>query len=196
MIGAGWVAEPFKAPVLKTGAGASPPWVRIPPHPPVSAIFYNWALRFRASFYSHFPRGHVEAASVGCHHREKTIAIRGRASIGAVEIDDGAPLLFDLPAAMQKKGSRLIRRARRITSDGGRDTARLVALNRHDRVASAEFGENCRAEIGSVMDCRCPGAGRCRVRQPATAGGAEGGSARGGRVSGQAGGFGRIVSRR
>src|SRR6185312_11881200 len=30
----GWVAERFKAPVLKTGAGASPPWVRIPPHPP------------------------------------------------------------------------------------------------------------------------------------------------------------------
>jgi len=30
----GWVAEWFKAPVLKTGVGASPPWVRIPPHPP------------------------------------------------------------------------------------------------------------------------------------------------------------------
>ena len=32
----GWVAEWFKAPVLKTGVGASPPWVRIPPHPPAS----------------------------------------------------------------------------------------------------------------------------------------------------------------
>src|SRR3712207_7065138 len=30
----GWVAERFKAPVLKTGAGSPPPWVRIPPHPP------------------------------------------------------------------------------------------------------------------------------------------------------------------
>src|SRR5437868_3410022 len=30
----GWVAERFKAPVLKTGEGASSPWVRIPPHPP------------------------------------------------------------------------------------------------------------------------------------------------------------------
>jgi hypothetical protein len=29
----GWVAERFKAPVLKTGVGASLPWVRIPPHP-------------------------------------------------------------------------------------------------------------------------------------------------------------------
>jgi hypothetical protein len=29
----GWVAERFKAPVLKTGVGASSPWVRIPPHP-------------------------------------------------------------------------------------------------------------------------------------------------------------------
>lgn len=30
----GWVAERFKAPVLKTGVGESLPWVRIPPHPP------------------------------------------------------------------------------------------------------------------------------------------------------------------
>jgi hypothetical protein len=35
----GWVAERFKAPVLKTGAGASPPWVRIPPHPPIYVRF-------------------------------------------------------------------------------------------------------------------------------------------------------------
>jgi hypothetical protein len=33
--GAGWVAERFKAPVLKTGVRATAPWVRIPPHPPV-----------------------------------------------------------------------------------------------------------------------------------------------------------------
>jgi hypothetical protein len=33
----GWVAERFKAPVLKTGVGASSPWVRIPPHPPHAA---------------------------------------------------------------------------------------------------------------------------------------------------------------
>src|SRR5690349_3754023 len=31
---AGWVAEWFKAAVLKTAVGASSPWVRIPPHPP------------------------------------------------------------------------------------------------------------------------------------------------------------------
>ena len=30
----GWVAERFKAPVLKTGVPARAPWVRIPPHPP------------------------------------------------------------------------------------------------------------------------------------------------------------------
>ena len=29
------MAERFKAPVLKTGVGAIPPWVRIPPHPPL-----------------------------------------------------------------------------------------------------------------------------------------------------------------
>jgi hypothetical protein len=32
----GWVAERLKAPVLKTGGGASSSWVRIPPHPPLS----------------------------------------------------------------------------------------------------------------------------------------------------------------
>ena len=31
--GAGWVAEWSKAAVLKTAVGASPPGVRIPPHP-------------------------------------------------------------------------------------------------------------------------------------------------------------------
>ena len=39
------MAERLKAPVLKTGVGASPPWVRIPPHPPdaieIIAIFGN-----------------------------------------------------------------------------------------------------------------------------------------------------------
>ncbi len=34
--GAGWVAERLKAPVLKTGKGSRPSWVRIPPHPPIS----------------------------------------------------------------------------------------------------------------------------------------------------------------
>ena len=35
----GGVAEWFKAPVLKTGVGASPPWVRIPPPPPPPIAF-------------------------------------------------------------------------------------------------------------------------------------------------------------
>src|SRR6185437_858742 len=35
----GWVAERFKAAVLKTAVGESPPWVRIPPHPPSSAFY-------------------------------------------------------------------------------------------------------------------------------------------------------------
>ena len=34
----GWVVERFKAPVLKTGEGGSPPWVRIPPHPPFQSL--------------------------------------------------------------------------------------------------------------------------------------------------------------
>lgn len=31
----GWMAERLKAPVLKTGEGATPSWVRIPLHPPL-----------------------------------------------------------------------------------------------------------------------------------------------------------------
>src|SRR5437016_12874489 len=36
--GNGWVAEWLKAPVLKTGRGESPSWVRIPPHPPETSF--------------------------------------------------------------------------------------------------------------------------------------------------------------
>ena len=42
------MAEWFKAPVLKTGVGASPPWVRIPPHPPIgrlNILFYKNNIR-------------------------------------------------------------------------------------------------------------------------------------------------------
>ena len=35
----GWVAEWLKAPVLKTGKGETPSWVRIPPHPPYDITF-------------------------------------------------------------------------------------------------------------------------------------------------------------
>src|SRR5437773_1673380 len=41
----GWVAEWFKALVLKTSDGASRPWVRIPPHPPISAMGGKRTLR-------------------------------------------------------------------------------------------------------------------------------------------------------
>src|SRR5687768_13422707 len=39
----GWVAEWFKAAVLKTAVGSRPPWVRIPPHPPEHQ--QNWHLQ-------------------------------------------------------------------------------------------------------------------------------------------------------
>ena len=40
----GRVAERFKAPVLKTGVGATSPWVRIPPLPPNTADYRtNWS---------------------------------------------------------------------------------------------------------------------------------------------------------
>jgi hypothetical protein len=35
---------------------------------------------------------------------KRPLPSNGELSIGAVEIDDGAPLLFDIPAAIQKKG--------------------------------------------------------------------------------------------
>ena len=40
----GQVAEWFKAAVLKTAVGASSPWVRIPPCPPVAVAFMAWWL--------------------------------------------------------------------------------------------------------------------------------------------------------
>ena len=44
----GGVAERLNAPVLKTGEGASPPWVRIPPPPPLSwiCLLFNMAKGF------------------------------------------------------------------------------------------------------------------------------------------------------
>jgi hypothetical protein len=39
MRGSGRVAEWFKAAVLKTAAGESPPWVRIPPLPPIIDVY-------------------------------------------------------------------------------------------------------------------------------------------------------------
>jgi hypothetical protein len=37
------MAERFKAPVLKTGMGASPSWVRIPLSPPIMT-FFQWFI--------------------------------------------------------------------------------------------------------------------------------------------------------
>ena len=57
----GWVAERFKAPVLKTGRGASLSWVRIPPHPPAKAAtahFVSLYLSYAASATGPmFPKG-------------------------------------------------------------------------------------------------------------------------------------------
>src|SRR3546814_10153000 len=38
LLSPGGVAARFKAPVLKTGMGGSPSWVRIPPPPPLSRV--------------------------------------------------------------------------------------------------------------------------------------------------------------
>ena len=40
----GWVAEWFKAAVLKTAVGASSPWVRIPPLPPAGLQALDYKL--------------------------------------------------------------------------------------------------------------------------------------------------------
>ena len=51
----GWVAEWFKAPVLKTGVLARVPGVRIPPHPPerFEIIEFNWDLPSLSHTLSH-----------------------------------------------------------------------------------------------------------------------------------------------
>jgi hypothetical protein len=52
----GWVAERFKAAVLKTAVRVSVPWVRIPPHPPSSHCEPRSAPRERRNF-SRIQRG-------------------------------------------------------------------------------------------------------------------------------------------
>src|SRR5438309_3629189 len=47
----GWVAEWFKALVLKTSDGASRPWVRIPPHPPVMLSYFATASASVRAFH-------------------------------------------------------------------------------------------------------------------------------------------------
>ena len=58
---AGGMAERFKAPVLKTGVGASPPWVRIPLPPPLSCSEPEMRLPLGAFFFL-FQRRLAEAA--------------------------------------------------------------------------------------------------------------------------------------
>jgi hypothetical protein len=66
----GWVAEWFKAPVLKTGVRASAPWVRIPPHPPYHCLpmcGLGMAPRLSAFFVIACPPvcAHVEGPVMG-----------------------------------------------------------------------------------------------------------------------------------
>ncbi|CAA7613329.1 hypothetical protein MTBLM5_110083 [Magnetospirillum sp. LM-5] len=56
----GWVAERFKAPVLKTGVGATLPWVRIPPHPPKKPQGEPWGF-FGGCGSAKTPPGSVRA---------------------------------------------------------------------------------------------------------------------------------------
>src|SRR5690242_2305016 len=51
----GRVAEWFKAPVLKTGVGETPPWVRIPPLPPADGVSLETAA--------------VSSGDASAHHR-------------------------------------------------------------------------------------------------------------------------------
>ncbi len=52
----GWVAEWFKAAVLKTAGRASAPWVRIPPHPPYYATTRHSMQERR---HLHEPGNHI-----------------------------------------------------------------------------------------------------------------------------------------
>ncbi len=63
----GRVAERFKAPVLKTGVGASSPWVRIPPLPPFGEV----------------PFSQTECRATLCHVQLQTLSNRttGRATL-------------------------------------------------------------------------------------------------------------------
>src|SRR6185437_16087512 len=70
----GGVAEWFKAPVLKTGVGASPPWVRIPPPPPF------WLIRIgpKPSEEVHKPQLNARHTGVFCLHNDARAGDQGR----------------------------------------------------------------------------------------------------------------------
>lgn len=55
-VNSGRVAEWLKAPVLKTGEGATPPWVRIPPLPP-------FLLLFSCPYLDSFPDSEEDSSS-------------------------------------------------------------------------------------------------------------------------------------
>ena len=69
----GWVAERLKAPVLKTGRGASSSWVRIPPHPPVQ----NKAANVRDR----------RCCASGCGRRPKQISLRAEGDLAGCDLD-------------------------------------------------------------------------------------------------------------
>src|SRR6185312_755583 len=86
--GVGWVAEWFKAPVLKTGVPARVPWVRIPPLPPVA----NGEVDGKANFI------HARRALACCHH----LGFVGRKCGSAT--DSGRRFEYGLPKVRFQRG--------------------------------------------------------------------------------------------
>jgi hypothetical protein len=84
------VAEWFKAAVLKTAVGASPPWVRIPPHPPE---------RIEKSSFSRFA-----PPSAGLLRREQTSIVGDR--LGSIWQNRAKSPEQCCPNALRVRGSR------------------------------------------------------------------------------------------
>jgi hypothetical protein len=77
----GWVAEWSKAAVLKTAEGASPPGVRIPPHPPLSTLVRCGKTRLVPQL------GRQRSRSFRCNPVQRGTSVRGGTAPFSAAID-------------------------------------------------------------------------------------------------------------
>ena len=117
---AGRVAEWFKAAVLKTAVGATPPWVRIPPRPP-QVFLYQW---FRACFLTiptlvpTLSPGWVRITAPPAYRTFGSIPIVELYDAGCAPVVDPAPWVVSLRSA-GTGGLRLSRTRNRHAAGAG-----------------------------------------------------------------------------
>ena len=172
------MAEWFKAPVLKTGVVAIPPWVRIPPSPPGKADgpFFG-AICFSGDGLVDGPTGSINSSGTNLDSRRLARSTRGvrRArrsprsggNLPAAASTDGVVSL--LPDALvyncaidAKHSSRRLRRAR--LSSAQWPNACSSSPESSQQVASAVTCKSITAVTMSVASCQALRAGTCGSR--------------------------------